>query len=151
VWNHLAGADNDAATTVANACFEALRRFNQSAGIAALAGEVLEDLPTTHPSYGAVADEAAQAHLALGMTSRAMERYRSLQLTLERRVASEPDRADYQVDLAISLFKVGSADEGRAPAPWRALAILEGLQAEGRLAPEHEPKIQALRAMVGKA
>ena len=105
--NHLAGGDFDAATGVAKACFDALRRFQQSAGIAALAGEVLETLPAEHANYAPIADEEAQAHLALGLTSRARERYEQVLTLHEARAASEPDRADYQRDLSVSYNKVG--------------------------------------------
>ena len=42
---------------------EALRRFEQTVSIAALASEVLETLPGTHPGFAQIADEEAKAHL----------------------------------------------------------------------------------------
>jgi len=58
----------------------------------------------------------------------------------------EPDRADYQVDLAISLYRVGIAGDSFAREPIeRALAILLALHEAGRLAPQHESMIPALR------
>jgi tetratricopeptide (TPR) repeat protein len=107
VRNHLDGRDFDAATGVAFACFDALRRFQQSAGIAALASEVLESLPVDHGGYAVVADEEAEAHLALGWTERAMERYQALLAAQQRRVEAEPERADYQRDLSVSFNKMG--------------------------------------------
>ena len=107
VRNLLAGRDFDAAAQVARACFDALRRSQQSIGIAALASEVLETLPPDHSSYAPVADEEAQAHLALGLTERARERYESLREMHERRAQAEPDRADYQRDLSVSYERIG--------------------------------------------
>src|SRR5207249_3687264 len=107
VRNHLAGHDFDAAAGIAGACFEALCRFRQSVGIAALASEVLETLPVDHAGYAPVADEEAKAHLALGLTERALERYRELLEAGERRAKAEPDRADYQRELSVSYTRTG--------------------------------------------
>jgi tetratricopeptide (TPR) repeat protein len=107
VRNHLAGRDFDAATAAARGCFDALRRFQRTAGIAALASEVLETLPVDHGSYAVVADEEASAHLALGWTGRAMERYEALLTLYRRRVEAEPDRADFQRDLSVSYERMG--------------------------------------------
>jgi hypothetical protein len=151
VRNFLEGSAFDDAAGAAAACLAALRRFQQSAGIAALASEVLETLPSDHAAYSAIADEEAQAHLALGMTERARERYEGLLKIHERRAQAEPDRADYQVDLAISLSRVGTAGDSPAHKPLeRALAILETLQLAGRLPPADEPMITALKALLDK-
>ncbi len=107
VRNHLAGRDFDAATAAAKACFDALRRFQRTAGIAALASEVLETLPVDHGSYAVVADQEAKAHLALGWTDRAMERYQALLALYQRRVEAEPDRADFQRDLSVFYERMG--------------------------------------------
>ncbi|MGO8918080.1 MAG: CHAT domain-containing protein, partial [Stellaceae bacterium] len=137
VRNFLAGRDFDAAVEVAHTCFDALRRFRQSVGIAALASEVLETLPGDHAGYATVADEEAQAHLALGLTERAFERYEVLLEAIERRAQAEPDRADYQRDLSVSYNKMGDlyralgqGDQAR-DAYLKSLAIAERLaQAE---------------------
>ena len=107
VRDFLAGRDFDAAVEVAHTCFDALRRFRQSVGIAALASEVLETLPGDHAGYATVADEEARAHLALGLTERAFERYEVLLEAIERRAQAEPDRADYQRDLSVSYERMG--------------------------------------------
>jgi tetratricopeptide (TPR) repeat protein len=107
VRNHLAGRDFDAATGVAEACFDALRRFQRTAGIASLASEVLETLPVDHGGYGFIADQEGDAHLALGWTGRAMERYQALLALYQRRVEAEPDRADFQRDLSVWYNKMG--------------------------------------------
>jgi tetratricopeptide (TPR) repeat protein len=107
VRNFLTGQDFDRAAACAKACFAALRRFQQSMGIAALASEVLESLPESHPNFAAVADEEATAHLALGFTDRALSRYEELLRRQERLAEAEPDRADYQRVLSVSYSKVG--------------------------------------------
>jgi tetratricopeptide (TPR) repeat protein len=133
VRNHLQGQDFDAATVVAGACFEALRRFRQSAGIAALAAEILETLPLEHGRYALIADEEATAHLALGWTGRAKERYEALVDLYQRRVDVEPDRGDYQHDLSVSYTKMGDlcrslGDGERARLSYqRSLEIFERL------------------------
>ena len=137
VRDFLAGRDFDAAVRIAQACFDALRRSRQSVGIAALASEVLETLPVDHAGYTGVADEEAQAHLALGLTGRALERYKLLLEAIERRAQAEPDRADYQGDLSVfyermgDLYRaLGQGEEAR-DAYLKALAIAERLvQAE---------------------
>jgi tetratricopeptide (TPR) repeat protein len=137
VRNFLAARAFDEATGVADACFDAFRRFQQSTGIAALAAEVLETLPESHPGFGAVADEEAQARLALGLIDRAFERHRQVLRLRERLAQAEPGRADYQRDLSVSyerigdLFRVlGKGDDARQ-AFAKALAIRERLaQAE---------------------
>ncbi len=96
VRNFLAGQDFDAAATAAFACFAALRRFRQSVMTAALGSEVLETLPRTHAAFAAVADEEAEAHLALGLTDRAMARYEELREVYEHRAQLEPDSAEHQ-------------------------------------------------------
>jgi tetratricopeptide (TPR) repeat protein len=137
VRDFLAGRDFDAAVEVALGCVDALRRFQQSVGIAALASEVLETLPVDHANYAPVADEEAQAHLTLGLTGRALERYQSLLDVIERRARAEPDRADYQRDLAAFHQRMGilyrglGQGEAARDAHLKALAIIERLaQAE---------------------
>ncbi len=133
----LAGRDFDDAVGVGESCIEALRRWQQSVGIAVLAAEILETLPETHPGYASIADEEAQAHLALGLTDRALMRYRQLLGRYERHVEAEPDRADYQRDLSVCYSKMGDlygalgqGDEARQ-AYLKSLAIAERLaQAE---------------------
>ena len=52
----------------------------------------------------------------------------------QRLVDQEPDRADYKVDLAVSLARTGENE-----AMENALAILKQLKAESRLSPHNEP------------
>ena len=132
VRNHLAGRDFDAAARVGGACFEVLRQ--QSAQIAALAGEVLETLPEEHGSYAAVADEEAKAHLVLGFTERALERYEELLRVHQRRAAAEPDRADYQRDLSVSYNKVGDLYSALGQGEKAREAYLKSLSIFERLA-----------------
>ena len=107
VRNFLAGGDFDAAVGVAGLCIDLFRRFRHTAGIAALAAEVLELLPSRHPDYPAIADEEARAHLALGQIGRALERWLEVQAILLIRAQAEPDRADYQRDLSVSYERMG--------------------------------------------
>jgi len=134
VRNHLAGGDFDAATRIAHACCDALRRFHQSAGIAALAGEVLESLPPDHSGYGAIADEEGQAYLALGFTQRAVERYQGLLQLYQERSQAEPDRADYQRDLSVSYNKVGDLYRALGLGEQARAAYQNSLQIRERLA-----------------
>ena len=107
VRNFLKGSDLDAAVDSANGCLAALRQFQRSLDVAALASEVLETLPETHPGFVVIADQEAQAHLALGQTTRALRRYDALLVRHERLAQAEPDRADYQRDLSVSYIKMG--------------------------------------------
>ena len=107
VRNHLSGEDFDAATGIMGACFDWLLRSHQSATIAALATEVLQELPVDHADYGWIADAEAQAYLALGFTANAFHRYEALLRWSAARVDSEPDRADYQRDLSVSYERMG--------------------------------------------
>jgi tetratricopeptide (TPR) repeat protein len=137
VRNFLAARAFDDATGVASACFEVLRRLQQSTGIAALAAEVLETLPETDGAFASVADQEARAHLALGLTDRALERFGQLLRLHERLAQAEPSRADYQRDLSVSyermgdlLRDLGQSEEARQ-AFAKSLAIIEPLaQAE---------------------
>jgi hypothetical protein len=54
------------------------------------------------------------------------------------------------VDLVISLVKIGTVVEPADRAPLQqALAILLRLEQQGRLAPADQPKIEALRQLLG--
>jgi len=135
--NFLAGGDFDAAVGVAGLCIDLFRRFRHTAGIAALAAEVLELLPSRHPAYPAIADEEADAHLALGQIGRALERRLEVQALLLARVQAEPDRADHQRDLSVSYERMGDLyralgqGEQARESYQKALAIAERLaQAE---------------------
>jgi hypothetical protein len=63
---------------------------------------------------------------------------------------AEPDRADYQRDLAVSLVKIGlSTDDVDALS--RGLAVRSSLKANGRLDPADLPMLQQLeRAAQGR-
>jgi hypothetical protein len=85
----------------------------------------------------------------LGQGEQAREAYLKSLGIRERLAQAEPDRADYQVDLAVSLVKVGTArtraDRGLLE---RALQILRALDAQGRLMEEDMPKILVVEAMI---
>lgn len=105
--NHLEGENFNEAVGIAEACFQALTRSRQAVGIAALAAELLEQLPASHPGFASVADTEARAHLALGQTQRAFSRYQGLLEAQQQRVHAEPDRADHQRDLSVSFERMG--------------------------------------------
>ena len=131
--NFLSGGDFDTAVGVAHQLFAAMCRFRQSVAIAGLAAEVLETLPEDHHGYAVVADEEAQAHLALGLSGRALDRYQELLRRQQSRAQAEPDRADYQRDLSVSYERMGdlyralSQGEDARQAYLKSLAILERL------------------------
>ena len=64
---------------------------------------------------------------------------------------AEPERADYQVDLAVSLAKLGAlcGAEDRSLLG-RALTLLVALRDANRLAPEHGAMIPALQELLGQ-
>jgi len=87
---------------------------------------------------------------ALGQGEKAREAYLQALAIRERLAQAEPDRAAYQVDLAVSLARVAVMEGGRTEEILRrALAILLALKERARLAPEHEDKIRALNQMLG--
>jgi hypothetical protein len=87
-------------------------------------------------------------YVALGQGEAARQAYQGSLEIAERLAKAEPDRADYQLDLVISLVKIGTAAAGRSMLE-QALAILLRLDLQGRLAPADQPKIEALRQMLG--
>jgi hypothetical protein len=150
VRNYLAGEDFDSTADCALACVAALRRFQQTIAVAAFASEVLETLPETHPSFSAIADEEATSYLTLGWTERALRRHTSLLARHARLAQAEPDRADYQRDLVVSLWRLGGAYDDAASGDYlkRAWGILLSLQESGRLSPSDEPFIEQLRELL---
>ena len=88
---------------------------------------------------------------ALGQGEGARQAYQGALEIAERLAKAEPDRADIQVDLVNSLVRIATAAVAAPPSRpplERALAILLGLEEEGRLAPADQPKIEALRQML---
>jgi tetratricopeptide (TPR) repeat protein len=148
VRNFLAGEDFDAAVEVAQACFDALRRFRQSIGVAALASEVLETLPPTHSAFAVVADVEGQAHLALGFTERAFARYRNLLTHHERLAQAKPDHADFQHALSVSYSKVGSLYLELGQGEQAREAFLASLQIAERLAQAEPDRADFQRALL---
>jgi tetratricopeptide (TPR) repeat protein len=87
---------------------------------------------------------------ALGQGEAARQAYQGSLEIAERLAKAEPDRADAELDLVISLVKIGTvAEPVERPPLERALAILLRLDQQGRLAPADQPKIGALRQMLG--
>ncbi len=134
VRNLLAGEDFDGAVTCAKTCFDAMRRFQQALGIAALAAEVLETLPDDHPGFASLGDEEAQAHLALGFTDRARTRYEGLLRLQERLAQAEPDRAGYQRVLSVLYERVGDLYRDLGQGEQARQSYLQSLAIAERLA-----------------
>lgn len=75
--------------------------------------------------------------------------YREATAIAERLAQAEPDRADYQRDLVVSLVKVGTWDDPAAGCHLqRAWNVLLSMQSGGRLAPVDEAMIPALRKLL---
>jgi hypothetical protein len=88
---------------------------------------------------------------ALGQGEAARQAYQGSLEIRERLAKAEPDRADAQLDLVISLVKIGTVVEpADRPPLQQALAILLRLEQQGRLAPADQPKIEALRQLLGE-
>lgn len=84
---------------------------------------------------------------ALGQGEQTQEAYLESLEIAERLVEAEPERADYQRDLVISLMRTAEGPEDRERLQ-RALSILEALRSEGRLAPVDEPMLAELRRLL---
>jgi tetratricopeptide (TPR) repeat protein len=85
---------------------------------------------------------------ALGQGEQARDAYAKALAIAERLAKAEPDRADYQVDLVISLVRIGMSEPPSQELLIQALNILQQLEQEGRLAPEHSAKIGALQEII---
>ncbi|MCC7020854.1 MAG: CHAT domain-containing protein [Ardenticatenales bacterium] len=133
--NFLAAGASDEAVAVAGGLFSYFERSHQSMATAAVASEVVDALPESHPAFASVADRQAQALLALGMTNEAHGTYVRLLQRFERLAAAEPDRADYQRDLSVSYERMGDLyralgqGEQARDAYGKSLAIRERLAA----------------------
>ncbi len=133
VRNWLTGRKFDEAVSTATACFESLQGSRRTFALD-LASEILETLPETHSDYSLIADEEAQAHLALGFTDRALERYTALMRRHERLAQTEPNRADFQRDLSVSYNKVGDLYRGLGQGDLARDNFLLALEIRKRLA-----------------
>ena len=89
---------------------------------------------------------------ALGQGEKAREAYLKDLAIAEMLANAEPDRADYQRDLVISLVRIAPISGDRAKEVLhQALDILESLQATGRLDPVDEPMIAAVQQLIAEA
>ncbi len=110
---------------------------------------MLETLPETHPYFFFVADQEATSDRALGATERAFRRYENLLERNKRLAQAEPERADHQRDLVISLLKVAGAEKtGGIKSFKRALTILDFLKDSERLATVDEGMIPELKRLI---
>jgi hypothetical protein len=97
-------------------------------------GFVLTDRDCT--SWKSGARGGSRAHIALGQTDQALERYGQLLRHHERLAQAEPDRADYQRDLIVSYVRMSEIEPAAARRHLSsALDIARSLQTRGRLAP----------------
>ena len=84
---------------------------------------------------------------ALGQGEEARQAYLKSLAIAERLAAAEPDRADYQRDIIVSLVKLSEIERGAdaSRALSRALGVVETLAESGRLAPADARMIEDLR------
>lgn len=139
----------DDASGLALQIAQLLVRARQSVAAVAFASEILRRLPVTRRNWAPLADIEAQCFLALGFTEQAFSRYRLLLAAADERVRREPDRADYQRDLAISLVDMGVLS-GNTEELSRALAIPSALAKGGRLDPVDRPRLERLERTLGR-
>ena len=79
----------------------------------------------------------------------AREAYLKSLAIAERLAQAEPDRADYQRDLAVSHWRLGTEDDPAAEGHLRrALGVLMSMKETGRLDPVDEPHIEQLRELL---
>ena len=134
VRNYLAAKDYDRTVETAKHCFEAFRDLQREATVASLASEVLESLSEEHSGFAQVADEEATAYQALGKTQRALDRREGLLARAKRLAKAEPDRAEYQRDLAVSYSKMGDLYRALGQGEKAREAYLKDLEIAERLA-----------------
>ncbi|MEM8814349.1 MAG: tetratricopeptide repeat protein [Pseudomonadota bacterium] len=97
----------DRAIEMARPILGFMERYGQRVDVAGFAAEILESLPTHHLGYYNICGSEADALMALGATERAKQRYEEANDICERLARAEPDRADYQRNLAVSYNKLG--------------------------------------------
>ena len=129
----LLGEAHDRATETAWPVLAFMDRYGQQADVAAFAAELLAALPPDHHAIYALSVIEGDALMVLGDTGRAFRRYQQATHLLERLVAKEPERADYQRDLSVSYERMG--DLYRALGEWEAAraAYQKSLDIRGRL------------------
>jgi tetratricopeptide (TPR) repeat protein len=104
-----AGSMDNAAQIALEVC--AFLKQNSTLDLASFARHARQALPTSHDTYKLFADDEAQALMALGATSQAVERYVELVRDHEALAASDPGRADYQRDVSVSYEKLGDLQQ----------------------------------------
>jgi len=150
VDNLLQAQEFDQASEIALGIAQALVDDRQSAVAAGFAADVRQGLGTDHPNYAPLADIEATSLIASGFTPRGVARHRALLAIREQRAQAEPERADYQRDLVVSLFRIAAIDSTKSAACLQqALAILRGLATSGREAPGLDAMIQYCEQALG--
>lgn len=138
----LEAAAFDRALDMARPILDFMQRYGQLVDVAAFTGEIMESLPSAHQGYCIICATEADALKALGATDRAMARYREAMEITERLARAEPQRADFQWDLVVSLWHMADlAEDGGTDHLERALGILHRLDAAGGLYPEQREGI----------
>jgi hypothetical protein len=104
----LAAREFERATGIAGSVIGFLQKYEQVTVWTELTREVGDALPSSHDEKVCFVCAEGDGLVALGFTSRALERNRTSVEIRERLAAQEPDRADYAVDLANSLGRTTS-------------------------------------------
>jgi hypothetical protein len=87
----------------------------------------------------------ADALVSLGFIGKAIARHREALTILEGPVEAEPDWADFQWDLVVSLVRMVDTEPSNRPEHLtRAVEILRELRNTGRLFPKQERAMRAL-------
>lgn len=120
VHNLLDAEEHEQASTLALQLTEWLRQQHQSMAAAQLAADVLRRLPERAPNWSSLADTEAQCCATLGATQLAVQRYQQLLDRSLSRAQAEPDRSDFECDLAFSLERMAQVEPDHATEHLRA-------------------------------
>lgn len=142
----LAAQAFDDATALAGNLIHWLRSHAQLMLATELAREIGEALPDDHQDKLGFIDLEADGLWSLGLGNQALDRFRFAMSHAEQRVAQEPNRADYQINLVNSLARLPTTSHLE-----RALDILLNLKQSNRLMKADEPKIGILQELLRQA
>ncbi|MGH3822094.1 MAG: TIR domain-containing protein [Pseudonocardiaceae bacterium] len=104
--NFLDAQDWDRATEIGTEVASFLAQHSNLRRLS-FAAHALSVLPPQHQGYYLFADHEGESLVALGFTTKALDRYLQLADAFTQRTQSEPGRPDYQRDLSISYNKLG--------------------------------------------
>ncbi len=108
-----------------------LQAYGRVIDFAAVTREMCEKLPEDHARYHAFLGTEGDALRGLGFGSEALCRYQRMSELIQGKLKQEPERADYQTDLVVSLVRIGGREN-----LGRARDILRRLRSENRLTHE---------------